>query len=154
MGKWLASPRGGRCWLPHQGSEVVAYSRSWNVSVFKVSPGSPVACPNTKKVPWWVLKGKVMVSPRSGPWLFLAPKVLQLWTNHLEWFMEGPCEWVSLSTLPSPIPELQPAPLPLKGLWARERAPNPPYSAAFYWAHIWAPWGVGGASLIIKFFIN
>jgi len=50
-GKWLASPRGGRCWLPHQGSEVVAYSRAWNVCVFKVSPSSPVACPNTKKVP-------------------------------------------------------------------------------------------------------
>jgi len=95
-GKWLASPRGGRCWLPHQGSEVVAYSRARSVCVFKVSPSSPVACPNTKKVPWWVVKGKVMVSPRSGPWLFLAPKVLQLWTNHLEWFMEGPCEWVKL----------------------------------------------------------
>jgi len=36
----------------------------------------------------------------------------------------------SLLTLPSPIPELQPAPLPLKGLWAKERAPTPPYSAA------------------------
>jgi hypothetical protein len=50
-GKWLASPRGGRCWLPHQGSEVVAYSRARSVCVFKVSLSSPVACPNTKKVP-------------------------------------------------------------------------------------------------------
>jgi len=40
-------------------------------------------------------------------------------------------EW-SLSTLPSPIPELQHAPLPLKVLWARERAPTPPYFDVFY----------------------
>jgi len=40
-------------------------------------------------------------------------------------------EW-SLSTLPSPIPELQHAPLPLKVLWARERASTPPFSIAFY----------------------
>ncbi len=40
-------------------------------------------------------------------------------------------EW-SLSTLPSPIPELQHAPLPLKVLWARERASTPPFSVAFY----------------------
>ncbi len=40
-------------------------------------------------------------------------------------------EW-SLSTLPSPIPELQHAPLPLKVLWARERAPTPLSSAIFY----------------------
>jgi hypothetical protein len=39
-------------------------------------------------------------------------------------------EW-SLSTLPSPIMELQHAPLPLKVLWARERAPTPPSSAVF-----------------------
>jgi hypothetical protein len=38
----------------------------------------------------------------------------------------GPCEWISLSILPSPILELQHAPLPLKVLWARERIPTPP----------------------------
>jgi hypothetical protein len=37
-----------------------------------------------------------------------------------------------LSILPSPIPELQHAPLPLKVLWARERAPTPPPSAIFH----------------------
>ncbi len=57
-------------------------------------------------------------------------------------------EW-SLSTLPSPIPELQPAPLPLKGLWARERASTPSSSAAI-WAHIWVLWGVGGASFNVS----
>ncbi len=40
-------------------------------------------------------------------------------------------EW-SLSTLPSPIPELQHAPLPLKVLWAKEHAPTPPSSIVFY----------------------
>ncbi len=40
-------------------------------------------------------------------------------------------EW-SLSTLPSPIPKLQHAPLPLKVLWTRERAPTPPYFVVFY----------------------
>jgi len=40
-------------------------------------------------------------------------------------------EW-SLSTLPSPIPELQHAPLPLKVLWAKERASTPSFSAVFY----------------------
>jgi hypothetical protein len=50
-GEVVGFPKGGRCWLPHQGSEVVAYSRARSVCVFKVSPSSPVACPNTKKVP-------------------------------------------------------------------------------------------------------
>jgi len=40
-------------------------------------------------------------------------------------------EW-SLSTLLSPIPKLQHAPLPLKVLWARERALTPPSSIVFY----------------------
>jgi hypothetical protein len=37
-------------------------------------------------------------------------------------------EW-SLSTLPSPIPELQHAPLPLQVLWAGERLLTTPTSA-------------------------
>jgi hypothetical protein len=40
-------------------------------------------------------------------------------------------EW-SLSTLPSPIQELQHAPLPLKVLWTRKRGPIPPSSTVFY----------------------
>ncbi len=39
-------------------------------------------------------------------------------------------EW-SLSTLPSAISELQHAPLPLKVLWAKERALTLPSSAIF-----------------------
>jgi hypothetical protein len=44
----------------------------------------------------------------------------------------GPCEWISLSILPSPILELQHAPLPLKVLWARERVRTPPSSIVFH----------------------
>ncbi len=44
----------------------------------------------------------------------------------------GPCEWISLSTLRSPIPELQNAPQPLKVLWAREHVPTPPSSVVFH----------------------
>jgi hypothetical protein len=40
-------------------------------------------------------------------------------------------EW-SLSTLLSPILELQHAPLPLKVLWTKERAPTSPSSVVFY----------------------
>jgi len=40
-------------------------------------------------------------------------------------------EW-SLLTFPSPILKLQHAPLPLKVLWARERAPTPPPSTVLY----------------------
>jgi hypothetical protein len=40
-------------------------------------------------------------------------------------------EW-NLSTLPSPIPELQHAPLPLKVLWAKEHAPITPFFVVFY----------------------
>ncbi len=38
----------------------------------------------------------------------------------------------NLTTLRSPIPELQHAPLPLKVLWARERVPPLPSSVVFY----------------------
>ncbi len=40
-------------------------------------------------------------------------------------------EW-SLSTLPSPIPELQHTPLPLKVLWVKERAPTSLFFVVFY----------------------
>jgi hypothetical protein len=67
------------------------------------------------------------------PWLVLAPRVLQLCTNHfgVGCVQARVSEW-SLSTLPSPIPELQHAPLPLRVLWARERALTLPFSTALY----------------------
>jgi hypothetical protein len=70
------------------------------------------------------------------PWLILAPKVLQLCTNHLCGLCAGPCEWISLSIPPSPIPELQHAPLPLQVLWARERLQVP---TPFALPHTWNP---------------
>jgi hypothetical protein len=61
-----------------------------------------------------------------------------------------PCEWISLWILPSPIPELQHAPLPLKVLWAREHISTPPSSAVFHldshlspsrsWECVMQPW--------------
>jgi hypothetical protein len=55
----------------------------------------------------YTIRGKVMASPKSGPWwilwvwvcpwLILAPKVLQLCTNQLiVWFCAGPCDWLSV----------------------------------------------------------
>ncbi len=54
----------------------------------------------------YTIRGKVMASPKSGPWwvlwiricpwFLLAPKVLQLCTNQLVvWFCVGLCEWLS-----------------------------------------------------------
>jgi len=66
------------------------------------------------------------------PWLVLAPKVLQLCTNHFVWVVCRPV-WVSkLVNSSSPIPELQHAPLPLKVLWARECTSTPPSSVDFH----------------------
>jgi hypothetical protein len=65
------------------------------------------------------------------PWLVLAAKVLQLCTNHFVWIVCRPVEWISLS-IPSPISELQHAPLPLQVLWARECISTPPSSAVFH----------------------
>jgi len=66
-------------------------------------------------------------------WLVLAPRVLLLCTNHFVWVVCRPV-WVTkvcqLFLVPSRSSNSHP--LPLKGLWARGRAPTPPYSAAFY----------------------
>ncbi len=64
------------------------------------------------------------------PWFFLALKVLQLCTNRLVWVLCRPV-WVS-EVCQLFLPELQHASLPLKVLWAKERAPIPPSSAVFY----------------------
>jgi hypothetical protein len=53
----------------------------------------------------YTIRGKVVTSPKSGPWwvswvrvcpwLVLTPEVLQLCTNQLVvWFCVGSCEWV------------------------------------------------------------
>jgi len=66
-------------------------------------------------------------------WFVLEPKMFQLGINHLVWvFVHAHVSEWSLSTLPSFIPELQHAPLPLKVLWAKEHAPIPPFSVVFY----------------------
>jgi hypothetical protein len=97
-------------------------------------------------VPWrvtkYTIRGKVVVSPKSGPWWVLCVRVARGSSQHqrcsnyalttLCGLCAGPCEWISLSILPSPIPELQHAPIPLKVLWARERVPIPPFYAVFH----------------------
>jgi hypothetical protein len=56
-------------------------------------------------------KGKVVASPKVRavvslvcpccPWLVPTPKGSRMSYNHFVWFHAGPCEWVSLSILPS-----------------------------------------------------
>jgi hypothetical protein len=62
-------------------------------------------------------------------------------------------EW-SLLTLPSPIPELQHAPLPLKVLWARECAPAPFPSAIFHLDSLLSPLKSWSASTLFCMFIQ
>jgi hypothetical protein len=69
-------------------------------------PGLPLGCPKQNAIwmwpPWrgtkYIIKGKVVASPKFGPWwvlwvwvcswLVLAPKVLKLCTNqHVMWFL-------------------------------------------------------------------
>jgi hypothetical protein len=97
-------------------------------------------------VPWrvteYTIRGKVVASPKFGPWWILCVRVARGSSQHqrcsnyalttLCGLCAGPCEWISLSILPSPIPELKHAPLPLKVLWAREHIPTPPSSAVFH----------------------
>jgi hypothetical protein len=58
----------------------------------------------------------------------------------------GPCEWVSLSILPSPLPELQHAPLPLKCCELGNVPQLFTLPLSFLWTHIWVLQKVGGAS--------
>jgi len=48
-GEVVGFPKGEGAGFPTKRSEVVAYSRARSVCVFKMSPSSPVACPNTKR---------------------------------------------------------------------------------------------------------
>jgi hypothetical protein len=83
-----------------------------------------------------------LVNP-SCLWLVLAPKVLQLCTNHLVLVL---CNW-SLSILPSPIPELQHAPLPFQSVVSQGTCPDSLFFHYFlFGTHIWVPQGVGSAS--------
>jgi len=49
-GEVVGFPKGEGAGFPTKGSEVVAYSRARSVCVFKMSPSSPVVCPNTKRI--------------------------------------------------------------------------------------------------------
>ncbi len=85
-----------------------------------------------------------LMSP-SCPWLILAPKVLQLCTNHFVLIL---CRHVwSLSILRSPIPELQHTPLPLQSATSQGTCPASLFFCCFpFGTHIWVLQGVGSAS--------
>jgi hypothetical protein len=74
------------------------------------------------------------------PWFVLAPKVLQLCTNHLVWVVCRPV-WVSEACQLVLIPSRSSnTPLyPLKVLWARECAPTPPPSVVLYLDSLLSP---------------
>jgi hypothetical protein len=82
-------------------------------------------------------------------WFVLAPKVLQLCTNHpvlvlcrSVWIIEA-CQF-----LPSPIPKLQHAPLPSK-CYKPGSGPNSLIFCCFqFGTHIWIPQGIGSTSHI------
>jgi hypothetical protein len=97
-------------------------------------------------VPWlgtkYTIWGKVVVSPKSGPWWVLwvcvcswfvhEPKMLKLRTNQLVvWFVQVHVSNWLLITLPSPHPEALTHPSTPKVLRTRERAPTPYFSAVF-----------------------
>jgi hypothetical protein len=80
--------------------------------------------------------GKVVASPKLGPWwvkwvrvargLSQHPECFQRWTNQLVVGFVAGCEWVNkLVLLLSPIPQPQHAPLPLLVLSARSIPSNP-----------------------------
>jgi hypothetical protein len=98
-------------------------------------------------VPWpctkYIIRGKVMASPKSGPWWVLwicvclwficAPKVLQLCTNQfVVWFL---CKYVWVIelfvNLLSPHPRVPTRPFTPKMLQTKECAPTPFPSVVF-----------------------
>jgi hypothetical protein len=83
----------------------------------------------------YTIRGKVVASPKSGPWwvlwirvcpwLVLAPKVLQLCTNQLVvWFCAGPCEWLNACHSSVSHPGAPAHPSTPKVLRTKERVPN------------------------------
>ncbi len=92
--------------------------------------------------------------PKSGSWWVLCVRVARGSSQHqrcsnyalttLCGLCAGPCEWISLSILPSPIPELQHAPSKCCELGNASQLLLLPLS--FTWTHIWVLQGVGSAS--------
>jgi hypothetical protein len=80
-------------------------------------------------------------------WLVLAPKVLQLCTNHFVWVVCRPVWVSSLSILPSPIPKLQHTPLPLKCYELGNVPQLLSLPLSFTWTHIGVLQGIGGVSV-------
>jgi hypothetical protein len=114
--------------------------------------------------PEYTIRGKVVASPKSGPWwvlcvlccpwLVLAPKVLQLCTNHFVWVVCRPV-WVSEACQLFLVPS-QSSNTPLYPPKCCELGSIPrllPFSLSFTWTHIGVLQGVGSASFYIIIYV-
>jgi hypothetical protein len=85
------------------------------------------------------------------PWLVLAPRVLELCTNHLVWvvcmlvWVSEACQLFLISSRNSNMPFYSSKCCELRSV--RQLFLLPPF---FTWAHIWVLWGVGSASFTLK----
>jgi len=107
--------------------------------------------------PEYTIREKVVASPQVRavmslvcpccPWLVLAPKVLQLCTNHFVWVMCRPV-WVSKASQLFLVPSRNSnTPLyPSKCYELRSVPRLLPLPLSFTWTHIWVLPGVGSAS--------
>jgi hypothetical protein len=119
-------------------------------------------------VPWpgtkYIIRGKVVTSPKSGPWWVL-------WVRVCSWFVRAPkcsnytqtnllfglCKsmWVIelLVNLPSPHPRAPTCPFSLELLWVREHAPILSPSIVFTFGLIVESIKeLGGASVVVPLF--
>jgi len=88
------------------------------------------------------------------PWFVLAPRVLQLCTNHFVWVVCKPV-WMSEDGQHFLVPSRNSsAPLyPSKCCELKNVPRLLPLPLSFTWTHIWVLQGVGGASFILSFII-
>jgi len=85
------------------------------------------------------------------PWLVLAPKVLQVCTNHFVWVVCRPM-WVSEACQLVLVPSRSSnTPLyPSKCCELGSMAWLLPLPLSSTWTHIWVLWGVGSASVMVN----
>jgi hypothetical protein len=89
------------------------------------------------------------------PWLVVAPKVLQLCTNHFVWVLCRPV-WVSEACQLFLVPSRS-SNMPLYPSKYYEPSSVPrlfPLPLFLTWAHIWVLQGVGGASISVQYISN
>jgi len=87
----------------------------------------------------------------SCPWLVLAPRVLQLCTNHFVWVVCRPV-WVTKACQLFIVPSRSSNPplYPSKGCELGSVLRLLLIPLLSIWAHIWVLWGIGSASLLVQ----